>query len=187
MNKTYIVPHRRRREQKTDYRLRLALIKSRKPRLVVRKSSNKMTCQIVNYDPKGDKVLISVNSSIIKKLGWKGHCGNTPAAYLTGLLCGVEAKKSKINEAVLDIGLHSPIKSSKIFAALKGAIDSGLDVPHSEDIFPKEERIRGDHIKSYRKTDIDKNFEEVKKKILGEKVKKTEDKTKANKHEAKNK
>lgn len=175
--KTYIVPHRRRRKQKTDYRLRLALVKSNKPRLIVRCSSNNMTCQIVNYVSKGDKVEVSVNASHIKKLGWKGHRGNLPSAYLTGLLCGIEAKKKKISEAVLDIGLQSH-KSSKVFAALKGVLDAGLNVSHSKEILPNDERIGGIHIKNYRKTDTDKNFEEVKKKILGSKAVKKEDKDK---------
>ena len=168
MGKTYIVPHKRRRKQKTDYRLRLALIKSHKPRFVVRRTTNNTTCQIINYDSKGDKIVVSVNSLSIKKLGWKGHCGNLSSAYLIGLLCGTEAKKKKINEAVLDIGLQSS-KSSRLFAALKGAIDADLNIPHSEEIIPKEERIKGSS---------EKNFEEVKKNIIGNKniSKETKDK-----------
>jgi len=166
MGKVYIVPHKRRREQKTDYRLRLALIKSQKTRLVIRGTNNNVACQLVNYNSKGDKILVSVNTSNIKKLGWNGHCGNLPAAYLTGLLCGVEAKKHKINEAILDIGLQSS-KRSRLFAALKGAVDAGLNVPHSDEILPDEDRIRGLHIKAYRNVDVDKNFDEVKSKILG--------------------
>lgn len=156
MGKTYIVPHKRRRKQKTDYRLRLTLIKSGKPRFAVRRTANNTTCQIIDYDSKGDRTIVSVNSLDIKKLGWKGHCGNLSSAYLIGLLCGMEAKKKKINEAILDIGLQSS-KSSRLFAALKGAIDADLNVPHSEEIIPKEERIKGS----------DKSFEDVKKKILG--------------------
>ena len=33
-----------------------------------------------------------------------------------------------------------------MFAALKGMVDGGLEVPHSEDIFPSEERLSGEHI-----------------------------------------
>jgi len=66
----------------------------------------------------------------------------------------------------LDIGLQSSNKS-RFFAALKGAVDAGLKVPHSNEIFPDEDRIRGLHIKAYRNVDVDKNFDEVKNKILG--------------------
>ena len=33
-----------------------------------------------------------------------------------------------------------------MFAALKGMVDAGLGVPHSEDIFPSEDRLAGAHI-----------------------------------------
>ena len=161
------VPHKRRREARTDYRQRLGLLRSGKPRFIVRKSSNNFICQIVKYQPQGDRTLVTVYSGDVKKLGWKGHCGNIPAAYLTGLLCGVEAKKHKIDEAVMDKGLQSSTKGSAIFAALKGAFDAGLKIPHSEDILPPQERIEGKHIADYRKnTTINKNFNETKNNIL---------------------
>ena len=144
-----IMPHRRRREQRTDYRQRLRLLKSRKPRLVVRASVNSITCQIVSHDSKGDRTLVSASSLELKKHGWKGHTGNIPAAYLTGFLCGQKAKKHKIKEAVLDMGLHISVKGSRIYASLKGAIDSGLDIPHSAEILPPEDRIKGAHISNY--------------------------------------
>jgi hypothetical protein len=46
----------------------------------------------------------------------------------------------------LDIGLNPPIKGSRIYAALKGVVDSGLDIPHSPDILPDDSRISGEHI-----------------------------------------
>jgi large subunit ribosomal protein L18 len=36
-----------------------------------------------------------------------------------------------------------------VYAALKGALDAGLKVPHSPDILPSEERIKGKHIIDY--------------------------------------
>lgn len=143
------IPHRRRREKKTDYRLRLRLLKSGKSRFAIRRTSNNLTCQIVKYSQNGDNIIVSVNSSHLRKIGWKGHTGNVTAAYLTGLLCGEKAKKLKINEAVLDIGLHTSTKGSRIYAALKGALDSGLKIPHSPDILPPEERVSGKHIADY--------------------------------------
>ncbi|MBU0530174.1 MAG: 50S ribosomal protein L18 [Candidatus Aenigmatarchaeota archaeon] len=186
--KIHIVPHRRRREGKTDYRLRLKLLKSKKPRLVVRKSANNITCQIVKHDSNGDHVVVSVNASHIKKLGWKGH-SNIPSAYLTGYLCATNAKKHNISSVVFDMGLYRSTKGSKIYAALKGAVDAGLDVPHSDDILPKEDRISGKHISNYASNlkkekpekykkifsahlknklepeNLSKHFEEIKKKI----------------------
>ena len=111
--KTRKVPHKRKRQQRTDYKKRLALLKSGKLRFVVRRSSNNITCQIISHDSKGDKTMVNTNSTDIKKLGWNGHLGNLTSAYLIGLLCGVRAKSQNIKEAVLDLGLQTSIKGSK--------------------------------------------------------------------------
>ncbi|WP_297470212.1 50S ribosomal protein L18 [Thermococcus sp.] len=148
----YRVPFRRRREGKTNYHKRLKLLKSKKPRLVVRKSLNHHIAQIIVYDPKGDRTIVSAHTrELIRDFGWKGHTGNTPSAYLLGLLIGYKAKKAGIEEAILDIGLHPPTRGSSVFAVLKGAVDAGLNVPHSEEIFPEDYRIRGEHIAEYAK------------------------------------
>jgi len=100
----------------------------------------------------GDKVLVAADSNeLAKKFGWLGSRSNLPAAYLTGLLCGFKALRSGVKEAVLDIGLQSPTKGAKIFAALKGVLDAGVLVPHDEEILPSEERIQGQHIVAYAK------------------------------------
>ena len=148
-NPNLIVPHRRQREGRTDYHQRLRLLKSREPRLVVRKSLNCFYCQVVMYEEKGDKVVASAVSSELKDFGWKFHGGNTPAAYLTGLLCAERAKKHKVTKAILDIGLYKITPGNTLFSALKGAVDGGLDVPHSEEILPSEDRISGKHIAEY--------------------------------------
>jgi large subunit ribosomal protein L18 len=147
--KTTLVPHRRRRELKTDYKKRFALLKSGKFRLVVRKSLGNVLCQIVEYEPPGDKCLISAGTSELKKLGWKANTGNISAAYLAGLLCGVRAKKMKIEEAVLDMGLYKATPGNRIFAALRGAVDAGLNVAHSARILPDDDRTKGAHVASY--------------------------------------
>lgn len=164
-------PHRRRKEGKTDFKARLRLLKSGKPRLVVRKSSNNISCQLVEYKPKADVTLLSTHSSELEKLGWKFHRGNIPSAYLTGLLFGTKAK-SKVKEAVLDLGLQTSVKGSRLYAVLKGAVDAGLNIPHSGDILPSKERLSGKHIADHNKKagNISKEFEEVKKKILGSKT-----------------
>ncbi|MCS7124668.1 MAG: 50S ribosomal protein L18 [Candidatus Bathyarchaeota archaeon] len=149
----YCVPYRRRREGKTNYRKRKALIVSGKPRLVVRGSLKNIVVQMIASKPAGDTVLASAHSrELLKKYGWKAPRGNIPTAYLTGLLCGLKAKAKGVTEAVLDIGLHSPTKGAKVFAALKGVLDAGLAVPCSEEKLPDENRIRGLHIVQYAKT-----------------------------------
>jgi large subunit ribosomal protein L18 len=146
------LPFRRRREKRTDYKSRRALVSSGIPRLVVRGTNKHMTVQLVEANPKGDKILASANSTELgKKYGWKLHCGNVPSAYLTGLMAGVKAKNKGFTKAVLDIGLRKGTKGCRSFAALKGAVDSGLEIPHDKKIFPDESRIRGEHIASYGK------------------------------------
>jgi len=147
----YRVKLRRRREGKTDYQARKALVTSRKPRLVTRASLKNATVQISLAKPSGDQVLASANSrELIKNYGWKAPTGNIPAAYLTGLLCGYKAKAAGVKEAILDIGLISPTKGSKIFAMLSGVLDADIDVPHSEEKIVKE-RMKGEHIAKYAK------------------------------------
>ncbi len=147
---TYRVPFRRRKEGKTDYRSRRALVSSRLPRLVVRRTLRHMIVQIVKAEAIGDKVVVSAHSrELAKNFGWQGDCGNTPAAYLTGLLCGFKAIVQGVKRTVPDIGLHSPSRGSRVFAALKGIIDAGVTVPHREDMLPAENRISGKHIADY--------------------------------------
>ncbi|RLJ06256.1 MAG: 50S ribosomal protein L18 [Candidatus Aenigmatarchaeota archaeon] len=150
--KTRVVPHRRRRQGRTDYRKRLRLLKSGKPRLVVRRFLNSVQCQVISYEKTGDKTIASASSLDLKKAGWKAHAGNIPAAYLVGFLCGLRAKKSKIKECVLDTGLFTSTQGSSLYAALKGALDAGLNIPHSEDILPSPDRISGKHIASFADT-----------------------------------
>jgi large subunit ribosomal protein L18 len=103
-----------------------------------------MIVQIVKAEEVGDQVVVSAHSrELAKNFAWQGDCGNTPAAYLTGLLCGFKAVVQGVKKAVLDIGLNSPSRGSQVFAALKGVLDAGVTVPHSEDMLPVEDRIRG--------------------------------------------
>src|SRR3989344_1065347 len=113
-----IIMHRRRREEKTDFRKRLGLVRSGATRLVIRKRLENISVQLVEYKPQGDVTLVSAFSQELRKYGWKFSTGNVTAAYLTGLLAGTRAK-SRINHAILDIGLQSSTKGSRIYAALK--------------------------------------------------------------------
>jgi large subunit ribosomal protein L18 len=177
----YKVAFRRRREGKTDYHQRLKLIVSRKPRLVVRITLNQVIAEIMITKPEGDKVVVAATSKeLTKEFGYLGARDNTSAAYLTGLLIGYKAQKAGLTEAILDIGLRENRAGSRVYAALKGAVDSGLEVPSGEEVFPSAARIRGEHVAANAKSsfadyekrglkaaDLPAHFDEVKKKIAG--------------------
>ena len=165
------VQYRRRRESKTNYKKRLHLVLSQKPRLVVRFTNQQIIAQVISFNPVGDKVLAAVNSFSLKKLDWIYSCKNTPASYLTGLLIGKKALAAGVKEAIFDTGFKTPLQKGKSYAFLKGVLDSGLEVPHGdESIFPSEERISGEHLAEYLKSSnkpgkIPVKFAEVKRKI----------------------
>lgn len=159
---TYTMPFKRRREGKTDYKRRLKLLSSKKPRLVVRKSLKYLTASIVEFSETGDKILTTASSKELKKMNWKFATDNLPAAYLTGLILGKKAAKINVKEVVLDAGLHPSTKGSRIYALAKGVLDSGIKVPVSEEVFPSEDRIKGKHINE----DVPQEFEKIKGKLL---------------------
>ena len=162
-NAVYRVKMRRRREGKTDYRKRLELLKSGKIRAVVRKTNRRIIVQLIRYRESGDVVLVSITSDKLKDYGWNKSLKSTPASYLTGYLAGKTALKKNIKEAVLDIGRFPAIEGSRLFAALKGMVDAGLEIPHGDNVFPSEDRIKGKHLGE----EVVKMFEEVKDKMEG--------------------
>lgn len=157
----YRVPMKRRRENRTDYRSRKALIKSDLPRVVVRKSNRHVRVQVINFAMDGDKVIASGYSGELTEMGWKGNGSNTPGAYLTGLMAGKRAVESGVKDAVLDIGRHVPTKGSVIFSALKGLLDAGMSIPHSKDVLPSSDRIAGKHMPE----NVQKAFADIKVKV----------------------
>lgn len=163
----YRVPFRRRREGRTNYHVRYKLILSKKPRVVVRKSNANTVLQLVLAEQKGDVTLLTVNSKELRKFGFDVSTGNVPAAYLTGLLFGKKMLALGQTEGIVDIGLHASTRGGRIYAAIKGVVDAGVDIPHSPEVFPDDERIRGEHIKDYTGADIVAQFEAAREKILG--------------------
>ena len=154
---------RRRREGKTDYRKRLALLKGNCPRLVVRKSNKYIKLQIVESKHAQDKVLISVSTKDLLKYRWPsekaGSLKSLGAGYLGGLLIGKKALGLKIkSKIILDSGLIPNSKASRVYAAVKGFKDSGLDISVNKDVLPEDEKISKL-----------KFFEDVKNKIIEEK------------------
>lgn len=158
----YKLAFKRRREGKTDYRARLNLIGLDKSRLVVRITNQHTIAQIIKVNKNGDETIVSAHSKELKKLGWLGSGKNTSAAYLTGFLVGKKALEAGIEDTVLDIGLKSSTKGARIFAALKGAVDAGLNIPHNDVVLPADERIKGEHVAAYAESLSD---EEVEKKF----------------------
>jgi large subunit ribosomal protein L18 len=136
------LPRKRRLQGKTDYKARLSLLKSGKPRLVIRKTNKYITAQFVESDIAQDKVLLGVNSKSLISKGWpkekSGSLKNSQAAYLTGLLLGSNAKEKGISEAILDLGLNRSVHKSRLYAVLKGIIDAGIKIPHDEKALPKD-------------------------------------------------
>lgn len=189
INKNYTIAYRRKRNKKTNYRTRLKLLISRKPRLVIRKTLKKLTAQIIEYSATGDRVIVSASTTELKELGWHGAMSNTPSSYLLGMLIAKKALNKNINDCITDIGLHPSTKGSRIYAVIKGAIDTGLKVPCNKEVLPNEERIRGQHIMDYftkikdperhkrqfsvhmknnfQIGDLSKEFDKVKARILG--------------------
>ena len=133
---------------------------------VIRKTNNYIIAQLVEFNPEGDRTVVHVNSRDLEKFGWKTGKKNLPAAYLTGLLAGVKAKKLKIDKAILDIGFAIPRRKGWWASALKGALDAGLKMPAGEKALPSDERISGKHIELFAKKQVTKTFEEAKQKIM---------------------
>lgn len=183
--KRYQVKFRRRREGRTDYYQRKRLIVQRKNkyntpkwRFVVRRTNQKIICQVVWSTIAGDKVKVAADSSELKRFGLTAGLTNYSAAYCTGLLTArrllnvldEENKKRNITTSMaktfdlvpeatgeyvniqelaekknietrpftcfLDLGLNRASVGNRVFAAVKGAVDGGINIPHSDKIFP---------------------------------------------------
>jgi large subunit ribosomal protein L5e len=172
--KRFQVKFRRRRECKTDYQARKALItqdknkyNSPKYRLVVRFSNKDVICQIAYATIQSDFILTAAYSHELSKYGATIYKGtgqkNYAAAYATGLLVARRAlnklgmdklyvgqskpdgkdflvKKEGTERrpflVLLDVGLHFTTTGSRVFGALKGAVDGGLEIPHKNKRFP---------------------------------------------------
>jgi large subunit ribosomal protein L18 len=139
---------RRRKEGKTDYKLRKGLLSSKLPRIVVRRTNKYFICQVVESNEAQDKVVTGVTSRDLIKLGWdaklNGSLKSIPAGYLTGLLL---AKKIGEGKFIMDLGMSRTIAGSRVFSVVKGLIDGGLKISADEKVFPNEERINGEHLR----------------------------------------
>jgi large subunit ribosomal protein L5e len=110
----------------------------------------------------GDKVLCAADSQELKAHGLTAGLTNYSACYATGLLLARRllkqvglAEEYKANgkvdgemflvecegekrpfKALMDVGLQRTTTGARIFGALKGACDGGINVPHSTKRFP---------------------------------------------------
>jgi large subunit ribosomal protein L5e len=160
-----------------------------KYRLIVRFSKKDIVCQIAYAKIGGDVVVTSAYAHELPRYGVKNGLTNYAAAYCTGLLLARRhLKKLKLDgiyqgvtdvngetynvesqegqpgafRCYLDVGLSRTTTGARIFGAMKGAVDGGLDIPHSETRFPgysgepkkydpaqHKARIFGQHVADY--------------------------------------
>jgi len=134
-----------------------------KHRLVVRITNRDVIAQIVYSKIDGDIVRTSAYAHELPSFGFKVGLTNYASCYAVGLLLARRMLKTlKLDEAYkgveevtaemyeveandegprpfrcfLDIGLQRASTGARIFGVLKGAVDGGLAVPHSEKRFP---------------------------------------------------
>eukprot|EP00475_Leptophrys_vorax_P041452 TRINITY_DN78184_c0_g1_i1.p2 TRINITY_DN78184_c0_g1~~TRINITY_DN78184_c0_g1_i1.p2 ORF type:complete len:303 (+),score=36.04 TRINITY_DN78184_c0_g1_i1:79-987(+) len=133
-----------------------------KYRFVVRFTRKDIITQVTYATIAGDIVVCAAYAHELPRYGLKAGLTNYAAAYCTGLLCarrllqkyGMDQEyegNTEINgedynveqgegrapfKALLDVGLVRTTTGNRVFGALKGACDGGLEVPHSDKRFP---------------------------------------------------
>ncbi len=142
---------RRKSEGKTDYGRRIKLLKSRTPRLVFRRSNRYLAAQYAVSEEAKDKIIFGINSKSLTKYGWPEKSKNlksVPASYLLGFMAGKRILRKKLKMPVVDFGMLRALHKTRVYAFLKGLIDSGIKTECKKELFPAEERIRGEHLKN---------------------------------------
>lgn len=136
---------------------------TKKYRMVVRFTNKRVLTSIVYSTIKGDMTICAADSKELSNFGVSRGLTNYAAAYATGLLLarrllkdkkidaqfkGCEKADGKLynidnenNErrpfkAYLDVGLVRTTTGNRVFGAMKGACDGGLNIPHNERRFP---------------------------------------------------
>ncbi|XP_018721531.2 60S ribosomal protein L5 [Eucalyptus grandis] len=162
-----------------------------KYRIVVRFSNKFIVAQIISASIAGDLVLAAAYSHELPHYGLEVGLTNYAAAYCTGLLLARRVlKKLEMDQeyegnveatgedfsvepaetrrpfrALLDVGLLRTTTGNRVFGALKGALDGGLDIPHSDkrfagfskdskqlDVDVHRKYIYGGHVAAYMRT-----------------------------------
>jgi len=134
-----------------------------KYRLIVRFTNKNIVCQVAHAKIEGDVVVCAAYSHELPRYGVKVGLTNYAAAYCTGLLLArrlltklnladiyegqVEVDGDEYNveslddqpsafRCNLDVGLNRTTTGARVFGALKGAVDGGLEINHSMSRFP---------------------------------------------------
>lgn len=146
-------------------------------------------------------MVCDARSSELTRYGIKTGLTNYPSSYAVGLLLarrlnkkyGLDETYKGVEEAdgeeyyvekegergafycVLDTGLVKTSSGARVFGVLKGAVDGGLDIPHSNKRFPgynaesgdydagtHRDRIFGAHISNYMQTLLDEDEDSYK-------------------------
>lgn len=134
-----------------------------KYRMIVRFTNKDVICQVAYARIEGDMIIAAAYSHELPRYGVKVGLSNYAAAYCTGLLLArrlltklnlheIYAGNKEVDgdeynvESVdgspgafrcfLDVGLARTTTGARVFGALKGAVDGGLDIPHSMKRFP---------------------------------------------------
>jgi large subunit ribosomal protein L18 len=142
---TFVMPFRRRREGKTNFKKRLSYVKGGLPRLVVRRSNRGFVLQVIKYGEKGDLTVCGLHSSALSEVGFPAKC-NTPTAYLAGMLIGKKALAKGVKQAVADLTGGTISRGSVLLAAVQGAVDAGMEIPIGGEKLVAE-RLNGAHLK----------------------------------------
>lgn len=141
---------KRRQEKKTNYTKRVGLLKSGRPRAVIRRTNAQFIVQYVESSHAQDTVRFSIQAKDLLAQGWpssaKGALKSLPAGYLSGYLFGKLIQEKKLPTPIVDFGMTRTIHGNRIFAVLKGMIDSGLDIPCPEEALPSDDRVSGEHL-----------------------------------------
>jgi large subunit ribosomal protein L5e len=136
-----------------------------KYRFVVRFSNKDITVQVFSSDLIKDTCLASAYSHELRRYGISLGLTNYAAAYATGLLLArridrkfmlgyagnlrIDGKEYHVVDdgqglrpfkALLDVGLVRTTTGARVFGALKGAADGGLNIPHNTRRFPGSSR-----------------------------------------------
>ncbi|KAJ8300376.1 hypothetical protein KUTeg_021895 [Tegillarca granosa] len=150
--KRFQVKFRRRREGRTDFFARKRLVVQEKNkyntpkyRMIVRFTNKDIICQIAYARIEGDMIMCCAYAHELPRYGVKVGLTNYAAAYCTGLLLArrgqteVDGDEYYVEDAdgesgtfrcFLDVGLHRTTTGARVFGAMKGAADGGLDIPH---------------------------------------------------------
>ncbi len=137
---------RRRKENKTDYLKKLKMLKSGKPRLVVRKTNRYVILQYVESNEAQDRVVLGLTSKILLKHGWveskKGSLKSLAAAYLAGFAMGKKIVKKKLETPIIDLGMVRNVHKSRIYGVVKGLVEAGVKIKHNAKVFPEDEKLK---------------------------------------------